>query len=504
MLKGIFDRLMAAIGLLVTSPLMGLLVVLIRIESPGPAVFKHLRVGKDGKLFFMFKFRKMRHGISTGPKISPKYDPRLTKVGRVMERLKLDELPQLFNILKGEMSFVGPRPEIPEIVSKYTKEQRRLLTVKPGLVGPNQIIWRNEKNLLPDDVVDVEAYYINHILPLKAAHDLCYIERANFLSDLGYVLMALGAVIFEPMKPIHLIRRKRQVLHLTMDLSLCTLAFAAALLIKYDSGITALLWSEALRFMPLLALLWFTAFVFLGVSQQVWEYVSKADLVMIIKAVLSTTAFAGILLLIVELQLSFMVVLLTGILSIVFMGGTRLALSLRKQQDSVSHERVRKNIMIYGANEEGELFLRRVMGNLGPKVQPLGFLDSDSMKRGGRIHGLPVLGNSSDLAMLKELHGIEEIYITERPNSNGGLDHLLQACRSAGIPYHFVMTSISTDSEWFTGSLVAQALGNNGTISNGINTNGTHTHKKVARSPEVPLRDELPLVRAATSTLANA
>ncbi len=211
MVKEIFDRTLAAIGLLVAAPLIALLGLLIKLESPGPVFFKHLRSGKNGRLFRMYKFRKMPHGMSAGPRISPKYDLRLTRVGKVMDRLKLDEIPQLFNILKGDMSFVGPRPEIPEIVNLYDAEQSKVLSVKPGLVGPNQIVWRNEKNLLPENVSDVESYYVKHILPEKLARDLRYVEEANFFLDLKYLVLALGATILEPLKPIHFIRRQQEI-----------------------------------------------------------------------------------------------------------------------------------------------------------------------------------------------------------------------------------------------------------------------------------------------------
>ncbi len=446
MIKEIFDRTLAAIGLLVAAPIIVLLGLLIKLESVGPIFFKHLRVGRNGRLFRMYKFRKMPHRLHAGPKISPKHDPRLTRVGKVMDRLKLDEIPQLFNILKGDMSFVGPRPEIPEIVNLYNAGQRKVLAVKPGLVGPNQIVWRNEKNLLPDNVSDVESYYVKHVLPEKLARDLRYVEDTNFFLDLKYLVLAFGATIFEPLKPIHFIRRKREIFHLAFDLGLCLLAFAAALSIKHDFQISTVLWQRALDVLPVLLFWQLTAFVFLDVYQQVWKYVSQADLLVIIKAASFSTALtAAVIYPIWRLKFPVSVLILYAFLCIGFLGGMRLVLNYLKQKIAGAKIRSGKKIMIYGANAEGELLLRRILANLGPDCRPIGFLDDDPQKRGDKIHGLPVMGNFSDLPLLKELYGIEEIYIAADESMNGDLQRLLDMCGALQVKCQFVATTFSTE-----------------------------------------------------------
>ncbi|MCI0696552.1 sugar transferase [candidate division KSB1 bacterium] len=446
MIKEIFDRTLAAIGLLVAAPMIALLGLLIKLESSGPVFFKHPRVGKNGRLFRMYKFRKMPHRLHAGPKISPKHDPRLTRVGKVMDRLKLDEIPQLFNILKGDMSFVGPRPEIPEIVNRYNAGQRKILAVKPGLVGPNQIVWRNEKNLLPDNVSDVESYYVKHILPEKLARDLRYVEEADFFLDLKYLVLAFGATIFEPLKPIHFIRRKREIFHLAFDLGLCLLAFAAALLIKYDLQIRPSLLHQAFGVLPLLLFWQMTAFVFLDVYQQVWKYVSRTDLLVITKAVLFAAALTGAITYPVwRLKFPLSVLILYAILSISFLSGVRLVQGYLKPERARAKGRHKKKIMIYGANAEGELLLRRIFANLGPSCCPIGFLDDDPQQRGDKIHGLPVMGNFSDLPLLKELYGIEEIYIAAEEHTNGDLQRLLDMCGALQVKCQFVATTFSTE-----------------------------------------------------------
>jgi hypothetical protein len=346
------------------------------------------------------------------------------------------------------MSFVGPRPEIPEIVRLYNAEQKKVLAVKPGLFGPNQIVWRNEKNLLPSDLSDIEAYYIENILPEKLARDVRYVEKRNFWLDLKYFFLAVVVTLFEPLKPVHFIRRKHEIYHLAIDLGLCLLAFATALLIKYDFSISAPLWRQALTVLPILLFWQTTVFVFWGTYQQVWRYASKKDLLMIMKAILlATTVTAAVIYPFADRQFPLSVLILNAIFCIVFLGGMRLLLSSFQSSPVDAKKSPQKKIMIYGANAEGELLLRRILANLGPRGSPVGFLDSDPKQRGGKIHGLEVMGNSYDLPLLKELYGIEEIYIAAPENTNGDLSHLLRLCETLRINYRFVTTTFSTESE---------------------------------------------------------
>ena len=150
MSKRICDLMLAGVGLLLSWPLLLVLAVLIKLDSRGPVFFRQERIGKDGQPFQLFKFRTMvDNACSLGPRLTQKRDPRVTRIGQILRWLKLDELPQLMNVLKGEMSLVGPRPEDPHFVRLYTPEQRAVLTVRPGIVGPSQILGRDELDLYP-------------------------------------------------------------------------------------------------------------------------------------------------------------------------------------------------------------------------------------------------------------------------------------------------------------------------------------------------------------------
>jgi len=191
--KRLFDMVCAALGLLVLSPVLLLCALLVGLTSPGGVLFRQERVGKDGVPFTIYKFRSMRKD-NAGLKISTSSDSRITPVGRILRKTKLDELPQLWNVLKGDMSFVGPRPEVREYTDLYTPEQRQVLLVRPGITGLASIRYRNENDLLSAST-DPNRTYIEEVMPAKLALDLEYIPRACVSYDVRLILETLVTVV---------------------------------------------------------------------------------------------------------------------------------------------------------------------------------------------------------------------------------------------------------------------------------------------------------------------
>jgi lipopolysaccharide/colanic/teichoic acid biosynthesis glycosyltransferase len=193
-MKRLFDIGVAAAGLVITSPIIAAAAIAVKVESPGPAFYAGARVGKDGRPFRILKLRTMRAGADKqGPGVTAGDDPRITSVGRFLRRSKLDELPQLVNVLKGEMSLVGPRPEHPDYVAHYTPEQRRVLAVRPGITGPTAIAFMDEEAMLR--AKDAESAYLTKVMPLKLAADLDYIEAATVGGDLRILGQTAFAVL---------------------------------------------------------------------------------------------------------------------------------------------------------------------------------------------------------------------------------------------------------------------------------------------------------------------
>ena len=193
--KRTFDLGVAMIALLLLSPLFFLASLLAKLQSKGPVFYKAKRVGKHETLFEMYKFRTMVVNADTlGGSLTTYRDTRITPIGRFLRWTKLDELPNLINVIKGEMSLIGPRPETPNYVKYYTEIQKQVLQVKPGMTGPSQLANRDEEEKLKGQQ-DAEHYYITELMPKKLALDLHYVATQSIASDIGWLLKTFWVVI---------------------------------------------------------------------------------------------------------------------------------------------------------------------------------------------------------------------------------------------------------------------------------------------------------------------
>jgi len=194
MIKRLFDFLFSTFGLLILSPFFLLVALWIKLDSQGPVFYRQERIGLNGVPFLLFKFRTMHTGADRGNAITVGHrDPRITRAGYYLRKLKLDELPQLINVFLGTMSFVGPRPELKKFVDLYTPEQQQVLTIKPGITDYASIQFRNENELLvgkPDPI----DFYIREIMPVKLAMNLKYLHSQSFWGDLVIIFRTLVSI----------------------------------------------------------------------------------------------------------------------------------------------------------------------------------------------------------------------------------------------------------------------------------------------------------------------
>ncbi len=195
MAKRLFDLLCAGLGLWVLSPLLLLVALWIKLDSPGPVMFRQERVGRGGRPFFIHKFRTMRvDAPSLGPQITVGADARITRSGRWLRASKIDELPQLWDVLRGAMSLVGPRPEVPRYVALYPAELREIvLSVRPGITDPASLSFRHESDLLAK-AADPEREYVEVIMPMKLKLAADYVRNASLGGDIRLILATLGAL----------------------------------------------------------------------------------------------------------------------------------------------------------------------------------------------------------------------------------------------------------------------------------------------------------------------
>ncbi|MEG1311762.1 MAG: sugar transferase [Romboutsia sp.] len=189
--KRAFDIISSLIGILILSPILLIISILIKTTSKGPILFKQKRVGRDGIEFNIFKFRTMvTDAEKLGTQITIGKDPRITNVGHFLRKFKLDELPQLFNVLFGTMSLVGPRPEVPKYVALYTNEQRKVLSIRPGITDIASLRYKDENDIL-GKVDNPEEHYVDVIMQDKLSLNLEYIEKNNVIFDIGLILKTI-------------------------------------------------------------------------------------------------------------------------------------------------------------------------------------------------------------------------------------------------------------------------------------------------------------------------
>jgi lipopolysaccharide/colanic/teichoic acid biosynthesis glycosyltransferase len=195
MLKSVLDRLAAALTLVLLAPILIVVALAVRIETPGPGLFRQVRIGRHGKTFKILKFRTMVDGADRmAANVSPSGDPRITRVGRFLRRWYLDELPQLINVLKGEMSLVGPRPETPEYAALYTADERRVFSVRPGVVGASTLGFMDEADRLAG-AADPAGYYATVLLHERVRLDLDYLDKRSLAYDVALLLRQGWAIL---------------------------------------------------------------------------------------------------------------------------------------------------------------------------------------------------------------------------------------------------------------------------------------------------------------------
>lgn len=194
------EMILALGGLVISSPLLFLTAMLIRATSPGPIIFRQQRVGRFGKGFELLKFRSMLIE-NEGPQVTAKGDARVTRIGRLLRKSKLDELPELWNVARGDLSLVGPRPEVPKYVNLKNPLWQSVLEARPGITDPVTLRLRNEEELLAGCEGDPERFYLNNLQPYKLLGYVKYLRKRTWRSDLDVLLVTIFAIIFSAKAP---------------------------------------------------------------------------------------------------------------------------------------------------------------------------------------------------------------------------------------------------------------------------------------------------------------
>jgi lipopolysaccharide/colanic/teichoic acid biosynthesis glycosyltransferase len=439
MLKRLVDLLIATIGLLILLPFLLVVALLIKIDSPGPVFFRQQRVGLGGRAFRIFKFRSMVHGAyKMGSRLTTKRDPRVTRVGQILRWFKIDELPQLINVMLGDMSLIGPRPEDPYFVRYYTDAQRAVLGVRPGMVGPSQILGRDELESYPEGLKDTEAYYVDHILPEKLSRDMEYVERASFWGDMSLLARGIWATVRGAVKTKFLWRRRHRVALFAVDSVLIAVSCYLAFMIRQDFD-----WPQDPRFLLLPLLITLVArsvaLMYFGAYQGVFAYFGLWDLAAIAKAVSLSAVLAGGLTFFAGLQ-SFprSVFIIDWAVVIFLIGGVRYGLRAWVRHGWRQRGQRRQKALVVGAGVGGESIARTLLEDPLCPYRPVGFIDEEPERWGSLIHGVRVLGGATELPLAVSANRIQAVFVCMSDLSDHAAREVVDVCEQAGVEYRIV------------------------------------------------------------------
>jgi lipopolysaccharide/colanic/teichoic acid biosynthesis glycosyltransferase/dTDP-glucose pyrophosphorylase len=434
-LTRLFDILVSLIGCIIFFLVLPIFYVLIKLDSPGPVFFPCDRVGKDGKLFKMYKLRTMHTtDAPVGDSVSPQGDPRVTRVGRVLRRLKLNELPQFINVLKGDMTLIGPRPEAPDLAAAYPPEAKVIFSVKPGLMGPNQFIGRNEEELYPPGV-DAKKFYLENILPQKLALDLDYLQKKSFLKDLAYLSKCLWATVSDAVQRRHLTDNVSQIAMLLADTVLCPLSFMVAYLIRFEKlpfgleipGLPILLIFTILTRIPIL--------LYLGCYQGIFRFLGLRDFLKVGYGVTAGSIFFVISAYFNNVAFSRSIFIIDWFCLLILLTGYRMIGKIVRQLmvEGKAAPQEKRRALIWGAGDEGQWCLNFLKEKTGPSFEILGFIDENPQYHHKSIDGCRVLGNLHHLPVLAKIYKVEELILASPALPSHKIAKAQEWCKDLGI-----------------------------------------------------------------------
>lgn len=437
MVKRIFDVGSALALLLLAFPILVLIAVAITIDSRGGVFSRELRVGRRGKLFRVILFRTKVTGRSATVS-GHQYDVKNTRLGKILNHFRIDEVPLLFNVLIGQMSIVGPRARVPEMVELFTPEQRRLLEVRPGIIGPSRIFCHTDASRLGVTKEEVEANFLKKIVPQKIAHDLKYLDEQSFFQDMRLLSIGVTEFLVRVLRTEMGKQGKGHSLLLPADIISIMASYYFAYELRFDWNIPPAEFKIFLQTLPIVLGVRLFHFAYYGIYRSVWKYFDAKDFLKMARActfgslsVVAITFFIGPR---VASRSVFMIdwltllLLLSAIRALPRIFGEPKELSMRRRQCA----------LIVGAGDLGELLLRDAMRQHMFEYDIVGFVDDNPLKQGSYIHGFPVLGACKDIPALVEGYRIDDVLIAISKISPSGMKSILRYCEQAKVHHRIV------------------------------------------------------------------
>ncbi len=454
-MKRLIDVVAALVGLVILGLPMLILGLIICWDSPGPALYRARRLGRGGKIFTMYKFRTMVSDAARyGAVITAHGDSRITRVGRWLRAGRIDEWPQLLNVLCGDMSLVGPRPETPECLPYYDQRQREILQLTPGITGLTQICYRNEEAILGAD--NTFERYVQLLLPRKLELDRVYMQQQSLYLDIAIIWATLNSrakglyqQIADAYPDLVMVpelsaqgedvsmttTRKFMPIagHVVLDILFVLLAYATAFQLRIQDWQPS---DEHRIAIAGMALLYVLCGAFFGIYQRLWARASLYEVFVIIK----TVGMSTVVILLANVfwpgstaRLSTLAILIGGMFAMVGFVATRYHWRLFKQiviRLQANRQAVQR-VLIVGAGEAGQLVARMIRESSSPHTyQLLGYLDDDPVKIGRVVMGIKVLGRCDEVAYWTGRVQADMLIIAMRNIERVRLRQIIAACQA--------------------------------------------------------------------------
>ncbi len=441
MIKRLIDIVFALLGLVLLLPLFAVLWISAKLSHSGSEFVREERVGKNGKLLKLLRFQISRLDPQdlSAPGDGQSVKKRLNRLTRILCFFKIDSWPLFFHIVKGDLSFVGPRPEKPEFVAHYTDEQRQVLAVRPGIWGPNGYLNDIEEDNFPrDDASNWKEDYRKYVLPAKLRADLEYVQSQYPGKDMRVFLQALKINLHRAVNDQLMGESKSYNFVLPLDLTLLCLSYFLAYQLRFDWNVPPDEFRLFLQGLPVVIFLRIVTFYYFGIYKNLWKYISVRDLMTIIWActtssVLIVTAFA----LVGLAGHSRSIYLIDWLLSISLIGGSRLL--IRFFSESLDVENVlRNNVLIIGTGDVAEMLLKMLEINGRDNYNIVGFIDDDRSMHGRTVHGFKVVGACKDIPELAPIFRIDEVLIAEPSLSAAQMKQIIKYCKQANLRHRIV------------------------------------------------------------------
>jgi hypothetical protein len=381
----------------------------------------------------MFKFRTMVQGADRiGARLTLKRDLRITRIGQLLRWLKLDELPQLLNVLLGDMSLVGPRPEDPFFLRFYGAEDRKVLSVRPGIIGPGQILGRDEQELFPDNVAEPEIFYAEHILPGKLAVDRRYVDEATLWGDVKILSGGALAVAATSFKRSFLHRNVKRAGLLAVDLCLIALSYAAAFLSQFGFDPRPHAFFVFSRVLVLILVVRVLFLVYYGLYVRSARFFSVPDAIALAKAVTLGSATAVALSFLAGFQEHSRAAFVEEwAFTLILLGGARFAVRLRHHGRNGNG--TGRRVLVAGAGDEGAFLVQSLGRSLS--IKPVALIDERPERWGSMIQGLTVLGSEGQIGPARAAHRAEAVVVAVGDTSPAWRAAVRAECERLGIDY---------------------------------------------------------------------